>query len=169
MDNASDWIIVGRFGRPHGIRGLISVHSFTEPRENILDYKPWHVVVNKQLMPLKLAQTKVSNKAILASVQDYPDRETVAQLTNADIAIKREQLPKLKPDEFYWHELIGMNVINKRGAVLGTVAEIMPTGANDVLVVKGEKRYLIPYLPDDVVLDVDTEKALLKVDWDVDF
>lgn len=169
MYNASDWVIVGRFGRPHGIRGLISVHSFTDPRENILDYKPWHIVTNKQWTPLKLVQLKMSSQTILAQIQDYSDRESVAQLTNAEIAIKRDQLPKLMPNEFYWHELIGMEVINKKGAVLGSVAEVMPTGANDVLVVEGEKRYLIPYLPGDVVLDVNIGKALIQVDWDVDF
>ena len=169
MYNASDWVIVGRFGRPHGIRGLITVHSFTHPRENILDYKPWHIVINNQWTPLKLVQLKMSSQAILAQIQEYSERELVAQLTNAEIAIKRKQLPKLMPNEFYWHELIGMDVINKKGGVLGRVAEVMPTGANDVLVVEGEKRYLIPYLPGDVVLDVDIGKALIQVDWDVDF
>ena len=53
VDNSTDWVVVGRFGRAHGIKGFITVHSFTEPRDNILRYTDWHVYINKQWQPLK--------------------------------------------------------------------------------------------------------------------
>ena len=165
----SDLIIIGRFGRPHGIKGLITVISFTEPRENILRYTPWFVDMNQTWQPITLLHVEVNNKSILAQVEGYPEREQVAQLTNLDIAVNRDQLPKLKPGEYYWHQLEGMQVVNQQGIVLGTVKEIMPTGANDVLVVEGEQRYLIPYLPDRFVIHVDQKQRQITVDWDADF
>ncbi|CEK09554.1 ribosome maturation factor RimM [Legionella hackeliae] len=169
MDKVTDRIVVGRFGRPHGIKGFITVHSFTDPRDNILRYTDWHAYINKRWQPLKLLRVEVNEKFILAQVEGYSEREQVAALTNTDIAVSRDQLPPLEEGEFYWHDLIGMKVVNQQGILLGTVVEIMPTGANDVLVVEGEKRYLVPYLPGQFVADINTSQQLITVDWDADF
>lgn len=168
MDNA-DWIIIGRFGRPHGIKGMITVVSFAEPRENILRYSPWYINGKNGWQPLTLLNVEVNNKFILAQVEGYQEREDVARLTNIDIAVKREQLPELQPDEFYWHELVGMKIINQDNTLLGNVTEMMATGANDVLVVMGEKRHLIPYLLGRFVINVDRQERVIHVDWDADF
>ena len=167
--NTSDLIIIGRFGRPHGIKGLVTVISFAEPRENILRYMPWYISTNQEWQPIKLLHVEVNNKSILAQVDGYHEREQVARLTNIDIAVAREQLPELQPGEYYWHQLMGMSVINQQGLVLGTVTEIMPTGANDVLVVVGDKRYLIPYLIGSFIIQVDANQRQITVDWDADF
>lgn len=165
----TDLIVIGRLGRPHGIKGLVTVISFTEPRENILRYVPWYFDINHQWQSLKLLHVEVNNKSILAQIEGYDEREQVAQLTNVDIAVERALLPQLKPGEYYWHQLLGMSVVNQQGVVLGAVIEIMPTGANDVLVVVGEKRHLIPYLPDTFIINVDDQQRLITVDWDAEF
>lgn len=169
MDNQAKWIVIGRFGRPHGIKGFVTVHSFTDPRDNVLRYSDWHVFMNNKWQPIKLLSAEVQDKSIIAQVEGYPERELVARLTNVEIAVQQEQLAELKPGEYYWHQLIGMNVINPKGESFGTVTEIIPTGANDVLVVEGEKRHLIPYLPDQFILNIDSSKRLITVDWDMDF
>ncbi|WP_131776473.1 ribosome maturation factor RimM [Legionella impletisoli] len=169
MSQANDWVIVGRFGRPHGIKGLITVNSFTEPRENILRYTDWHGFINGQWQPLPLTQVEMQNKCILARVEGYAEREQVASLTNVDIGVRSEALPVLPPGEYYWHQLIGLNVVNSQGLHLGLVTEIMPTGSNDVLVVVGQKRHLIPYLPERVILNVDEQNRVITVEWDEDF
>lgn len=165
----TDWIIVGRFGRPHGVKGVITVISFTEPRDNILRYSPWYVSINKNWQPVKLVRVEMNNKSILAQIDGYDDREQVAELTNIEIAIKPEQLPALKPGEYYWHQLVGKKVVNSQGITLGIVKEIMPTGSNDVLVVEGEKRYLVPYLPEQFNVQVNEQEGVITVDWDTDF
>ena len=169
MDTNNDWVIIGRFGRPHGLKGFVSVISFTEPRDNILRYTDWHGYFNAQWQPLKLLHLEMNNKFILAQVDGYHERETSARLTNINVAVRREQLPVLQPGEYYWDQLVGMQVINQQGVLLGAVTEIMPTGANDVLVVVGEKRHLIPYLPDRWVIDVNDSQRIITVDWDADF
>ena len=169
MNTQESWIVIGRFGRPHGIKGFVTVHSFTEPRDNILRYTDWHAFINHEWQPIKLLSVEVQNKSIVALVEGYPERELVARLTNIEIAVQRTQLEELEPGEYYWHQLVGMKVINLKGESFGEVTEILPTGANDVLVVKGEKRHLIPYLPGQFVLDVNISQRLITVDWDMDF
>ncbi|MCW8409578.1 ribosome maturation factor RimM [Legionella sp. PATHC035] len=169
MNNQENWIVIARFGRPHGIKGFVTVHSFTEPRDNVLKYTNWHAFINNKWQPIKLLRAEVQTKSIIAQIEGYPERESVAHLTNIEIAVQQEQLETLKPGEYYWHQLIGMNVINQKGESFGTVTEIIPTGANDVLVVEGTKRHLIPYLLDQFILDIDTNQQLITVDWDMDF
>ncbi len=169
MNKDSDWVVIGRFGRSHGIKGLITVISFTEPRDNILQYKYWHAHLNHQWQPLKLSHLERNHKFILAAVENFDTREEVARLTNVEIAIPSTELPVLQAGEYYWHELHGMQVVTTEGMLLGQVTEILATGSNDVLVVEGEKRHLLPYLPGKTVIEINDSQRLITVDWDVDF
>lgn len=169
MNIATDWIVVGRFGRPHGLKGFITVHSFTNPRENLLQYDHWHAKIKNQWLPLKIMHVELNHKSILVQVDGYLEREQIASLTNVDIGIQQAQLAELPPEEIYWHELIGMHVITQEGTALGSVTEILPTGSNDVMVVQGDKRLLIPYLPGIHVIKIDKVQRQIIVDWDPDF
>jgi len=169
VNTQDDWLIVGRFGRPHGIKGFVTVYSFTEPSDNILSYSDWHVFLNHCWQPIKLLSVQVHNKSIVAQIEGYPERESVARLTNLEIAIQRVQLAPLAPGEYYWHQLVGMKVINQQGQIFGQVVEVMPTGSNDVLVVQGEKKHLIPYLPGQFIIEINDESQTITVDWDMDF
>ena len=102
-----------------------------------------------------------------AGNQDEPGE--AKRIVNADIAINREQLPAAKDDEIYWHDLTGLTVITKDGDTLGTITELLESGAHDLIVVKGDKEYLIPYVLERFVLQVDTDKQHMTVDWDKDF
>lgn len=169
MGKQEHLIVIGRFGRPHGVKGLISVQSFTDPKDNILSYSNWQVHIDNQWQPLNVLRIEVHNKAILVLIENFENREIAARLTNAEIAVCRDQLPELADGAFYWHELIGMNVINAEGIAFGSVIEVMPTGANDVLIVQGAKRHLIPYVPGRFILEISKENNRITVDWDVDF
>lgn len=169
MNSNNDWVIIGRFGRPHGIKGFVTITSFTEPRDNLIHYTDWHAYVRFQWLPLKVSQLEVRNKSIIAKIEGYDDREAVGQLTNVDIAIKSAQLPVLEAGEYYWSQLIGMQVVDEQGASLGKVEEMLSTGANDVLVVVGEKRHLIPYLPGRSIIEINDSQRTITVDWDKDF
>lgn len=169
MRNLDGWIVVGRFGRPHGVKGFVTVHSFTEPRDNILQYEDWYIFLNNQWQSIKLSDIELLNKSIIAKVQGFPEREMVAQLTNIDIGIPQEKLENLQAGEYYWHQLIGLDIVNLSGEKLGQVAELIATGSNDVLVVTGKKRCLIPYLPERYVLEINLEQQKIVVDWDADF
>ncbi|MDH5778014.1 MAG: ribosome maturation factor RimM, partial [Gammaproteobacteria bacterium] len=100
-----------------------------------------------------------------------PDRDAAQKLVGAKIAIKRDSMPKLAKDEFYWSDLIGLQVIDKTDVSIGRVDHLLETGANDVLVVKtaDKKEILIPYIPGDVVQAVDLTSGIMKVDWELDW
>ncbi len=169
MNTLEDWVIVGRFGRPHGIKGLVTVYSFTEPNDNILSYSDWHAYLNYSWQPIKVLSVQIHTKSIVAQIEGFSEREAVARLTNVEIAIHKAQLATLAAGEYYWHQLVGMKVINQQGLSFGQVIEVMPTGSNDVLVVQGEKRYLIPYLLGQFIIEIDDKTQTITVDWDMDF
>lgn len=169
MNNPTDWVVVGRFGRPQGLKGLVRVISFTQPTENIIDYMPWHVAIRGEWQPIRINAVETHTRFILVQVEGYTQREQVGLLTNCDIAIQPQQLPVLPEDEFYWHNLIGMHVVNQNNQVLGTVVDIIATGSNDVLIVSGEKRHLVPYIPGEFVVQVDKAAGCILVNWDADF
>lgn len=169
MDKEVTWITLGRFGRPHGIKGFITIQSCTEPRDNIVDYEHLYAYINNEWRSLHLLNIEVTDKHIMAQVEGFNTREQVAGLTNIPIGTPKSELPELQQGEFYWHDLIGLAVVNQKGDALGTIIEILPTGSNDVLVVSGEQRVLIPYLPEHTILDVNLKEQRMIVDWDLDY
>ena len=167
--NDKNWVVVGRFGRPHGLKGYVSVYSFTEPGENILKYKDWYAQINGHWTLLDILAVEQHVRCSVVLVAGYQDRDQVGRLTNLDIAVQSDQLPRLSNGEYYWSQLIGMTVVNTSGAALGLVVEMIATGANDVLVVQGDERYLIPYRYGVVVLDVCELTRQITVDWDGEY
>ena len=162
-------IIIGRLGATYGVRGWLKVNSFTEPFENILQYKDWQYKFKGQWQPLPIKGVKPHGKLIIAQVEGYNDKEHAAALTGCEIGINREQLPETQEGEYYWSDLEGLTVVNTQGITLGTVINMMNNSANDLMVVKGEKEHLIPYITGHFVLNVDLEKKEILVNWDEDF
>jgi 16S rRNA processing protein RimM len=167
--SSTDWVIIGRFGRPHGIKGYITVIAFTEPRENLLQFTNWHVHRNEQWQPLAIKHVQINLKHILVQVANYDEREQAAALTNCEIAVNREQLPKLEAGEYYWHQLIGMQVVTSNGVTLGDVTDLLSTGAHDVLIIQGKRRHLVPYVLNKFVLNIDDVNRQITVDWDEEY
>lgn len=163
------WVVVGRFGRPQGLKGLVRVISFTDPVDNILGYSPWYVSKKNQWHPVRINTVESNNKYILVQIDGHEQREQAGLLTNCEIAVKADLLPTLPDHEYYWHDLIGMQVVNHLGEKLGEVTSMLATGSNDVLIVSGEKRHLIPYILGEYVTSVDKKGQLITVNWDMDF
>lgn len=163
------WVVVGQFGKAHGLKGLVKVHSFTQPEDNLLRYPNWHMKTKDGWVKVELEQVRLQGHSILAQIANINDRDQAAALTNRQIAVPEDVLPDLEEDEHYWFHLIGLQVINRQGINLGSVEDLMTTGSNDVLVVKGEKEYLIPYLPEIYVLKINKDEGVITVDWDENF
>lgn len=168
-DVSSDWVVIGQFGRVHGIQGMIRVHSFTQEPEQVLAYKGWHRFENHVWIPTESIKTDIMHQAILVKIRGFETREAAMMLTNLKIAVPSTQLPQLNEKEFYCFELMDMEVVNTQGLELGKVVDVLQTGANDVLIVQGEKRHLLPYLYDRVIKQISREKKQIIVDWDEDF
>jgi 16S rRNA processing protein RimM len=166
---SDDIIVIGCFGKAVGLKGMIRVKSFTEPKENILKYQPWLVKSNQKWRTMQYKTAAQQGKLLVVSMEGVNDRNESEALTNSNIAIYRHQLPELD-DEFYWADLEGLTVVNKQGDIFGIVSHLIATGSNDVMVVKAEnKAHMIPYLLNDVVLDIDLTDSIIVVDWDLEF
>jgi 16S rRNA processing protein RimM len=96
------------------------------------------------------------------------DRDQAAVRVGCDIAVARKDLPEIEEGTYYFTDLEGMRVVHRDGTELGTVAYMMETGANDVMVTEGERERLIPFIKETVILDVDLEKNVISVDWEWD-
>ncbi len=164
-----DRIIIGKIGSAYGIKGWVKVQSFTDPIDNILDYAPWYIFYQKQWQAIELMAGKPHGKGIIVQLQGCQDRNQAELYRGCEIAMGVEQLPPLDENEYYWNELIGLTVQTIEGTTLGTVDYLFTTGANDVLVLKGQKQRLIPFLQGQVVKKVDREKRLIIVHWDPEF
>ncbi|MDX8126180.1 ribosome maturation factor RimM [Methylomonas sp. OY6] len=161
---------VGQVSGVFGVKGWVKVYSFTDPRENILQYSPWILRKNSHFQEVKLLGGRRQGSLVVAELQDITDRDVAAGLMGADILIRKQQLPKASDGEYYWADLIGLEVRNLEGCQLGKVDHLLETGANDVLVVvDGELERLIPFLQQSTVLKIDLDEGLILVDWDPDF
>ena len=135
----------GNIGGVYGIQGWLKILSFSRTRGNISKYGSWLVKKNDEGLEMQLLAGKPQGKGLIASLEDITDRNEAMTLVDSELAIDRDSLPAAKEGEFYWHDLINMQVINQQNEVLGVVKELLETGANDVLVVEADtQRYLIP-------------------------
>ena len=166
----SDYLNAGEISGVFGVKGWVKVFSFTEPRENILRYSPWLLQKNNQTKEVKVIGGRRQGNAIVAELESISDRDEALVLIGSKILIRKELLPKPKPGEYYWADLVGLQVETESGVKLGLVDHLLETGANDVLVVRdGEQERLIPFLQQQTVLSIDLDAGLMIVDWDPDF
>ena len=162
-------LVVGRIASPFGVRGWLRVNAFTAVVDSLLDYSPWYLKLKGQWQTVELLSGRQHGKGLVVQLKMCHDRDDAAALTGTDIGIYRSQLPPVATDEYYWSDLMGMQVITTDDQVLGVVDHLLETGANDVIVVKGEHECLVPYIKEQVVKSVDLEARIIRVDWDPDF
>jgi len=160
-------VLLGRIAGVHGIKGWVKIHSFTDPREAIFDYQPW--LVGESESEITVLEGKVSGKYLLARLKDVSSRDDAEALAGQSIAIARSALPPAEEGEFYWSDLVGLTVVNQDGFKLGSIREMLATGANDVMVVSGDRERLIPFVMDIYVSQVDLDQGTVTVDWDPEF
>lgn len=170
-DNDEDKrIILGRISGLYGVNGWLKIISYSRPRENIFSYNPWSIKqVKGSWSTQKVSEWKPQSKGLIVHFDGVDDRDAAQAFVGLEISVSREQLPELAEDEYYWCDLIGLEVVNQAEDILGTVIEIKETGANDVLVVKGNEQYLIPLLRGSVIKQVDREQGQMRVDWDGEY
>lgn len=166
---SDDIVVLGKISGIYGVKGWVRVYSYTSPRDNILAYPQWLLKRRSGWEMHKLCSGKKHGKGIVVKIEGCEDRDQAAAMMDMEIAIRQEQLPKAEAGEYYWRDLKGLQVETVDGVVLGKIAELFETGANDVIVIKGDRERLVPFVTDDVVKRIDLEANLMVVDWDPDF
>jgi 16S rRNA processing protein RimM len=162
-------LLVGKISGAFGIKGWVKIFSFTDPKDNILNYSPWILIIKGDSKFVKVINGKMQGKHVVAQLEGLLDRDQAEELASSDIAITADQLPVAEDGTYYWSDLIGLKVNNLQGVFFGEVASVMETGANDVLVVKGDRERAIPFLQGQSIVSIDVAAGVMVVDWDPDF
>ncbi len=164
-----DLITLGKISGVFGLKGWLKVFSYTEPRQNILSYKNFFLQKGEKLKLANLISGQLQGKSVVIHIEGVNDRDDAQSLIGYDIVIDREQFPPIANDEYYWVDLVGLKVENLECVQLGNVESLFETGANDVLVVKGDREHAIPFIQGQTVKSVDLQSGIMIVDWDADF
>ena len=158
-------VIMGRISAPYGLKGWIKVQPYTQHADGLLDYPEWWIRDKDQWLEYRISESAVHGSLVVARLEGFNDRDAAARLSGRDVAVPRESMPEIRGPEFYWNDLLEMEVVRGDGTRLGRVIKILETGANSVLVVKGDKELLIPFI-EGVIVQVDLKATKLTVDWE---
>jgi len=156
---------MGRISAPYGLKGWIKVQPFTHAVDGLLDYQEWWIGDKGEWQQHRMSESAVHGSLVVAHLEGFDDRNAAASLRGRDVAVLRESMPEIQGPEFYWNDLLGLEVVREDDDRLGRVTKILETGANSVLVVTGDKEVLIPFI-EGVIVQVDLKGKKLTVDWD---
>lgn len=159
---------MGRILAPYGVRGWITVRPLTEALDGLLNYRCWWLGQGRDWQQRRLLEGRVHRDTLIVRMDGLGGREEAARLRGLQVAVPRSELPPPPAGQYYWSDLVGLCVENCQGEDLGRVAEIFSTGANDVVVVRGERERLIPFI-EPVLVKVELERSRLVVDWGMDY
>lgn len=161
---------------PFGIMGWVKVAPYTEHIDSLLDYPVWWLRKDDEAWSaMNVASYDAHDNKLVVSFKECDSRTQASQLKGMQIAIPREQLPRLSEngeEGYYWSDLIGNSVFNLQGDEFGNVIDLIRTGANDVLQIQSlngeQKEKLIPFI-DQVIVEVDLKARKITVDWGLDY
>ena len=161
-------MVMGRIAGAFGVKGWVKVQTFTQSMDTLTGFPTWWLKQAASWQETKVEEAAVHGRTVIAKLFGVDDRDAAAQLRGYEVAVPRDQLPASRAGEYYWADLIGIGVSNIQGVPLGQVAKLLDTGAQQVLLVEGERERLIPFI-ESVVVSVDVAGRSLVVDWDADF
>ncbi|MCD6475004.1 MAG: 16S rRNA processing protein RimM [Anaerolineaceae bacterium] len=162
------FVAIGKFRRPHGVRGEVVMDNISINTERIV--KGTVLFVGEQHQEVTVHSARKTHNGMLISLEGYLDRDLAGEFRNQLVHFRTEDLPELPDGGFYLYELIGMRVSTDNSEFLGRIHEVMETGANDVYVVKKQSdstELLLPAI-ESVILDInfDTEEVTVKLpEW----
>ena len=149
----SVFVVVGRVSRPFGIKGWSHITSFTEPPENLVDYRPWALRAESDVLDtwdqIRNVQVSNQNNKLVARIENCDTRTIAETHTGKLIGVPKTSLPPLNQEEFYFVDLIGATVLNEQNEELGVVEEVFESGAHPVMRVIGQsEERMIPFVKD---------------------
>lgn len=156
---------MGKIAGVYGVRGWVHVLSGAEPPESLLGYRSWILVHEGLEQEYQVATGRRHGKGLVARLEGVTEREFAERLIGSEIQVDRASMPMLGEDDYYWCDLIGLAVETTGGQNLGRIRAILETGANDVLIVDGERERMIPFIRDQVIRKVDLKARRMVVDW----
>lgn len=165
-------ILLGRVAAAFGVQGWVKIHPYTAEPEGLLEYDGFLVGRGQPDRRYEVEEASVHGQAVLCKLKGVEDRDQAVALKGCEIGVTRGELPQSAPEEVYWADLIGLQVVNTEGAMLGTITQMIDNGAQSVMVVAagapaGRER-LIPFVPA-FLREVSLEGGRVVVEWGADF
>jgi 16S rRNA processing protein RimM len=160
-----DFIVIGRISKPHGVKGEIRIEYFNPEDPHFFSHYQMIFLQgdDRSFLPYRLLTVRPHKRFILAQLEGIHTRAEAEQLRGKVVLIDPAELPPLDEDEYYWQDILGMQVVNEKGEDVGTVRDIVPTGGNDVYVVrKGAREFLIPATKD-VIMSIDIKARTMVI------
>ncbi len=158
-----DLIEIGKITRTHGLKGEVRVNSYLESDLPLRNLKKLYIGSEDDSKPFRITRLKIQHKSILLQLEGVEDADAADQLVGCAIFIHSDNLEKLSEGEYYWKDLIGLEVSTEEGESLGFIQSIFPTGSNDVYVCQSKEReILLPAIPE-VIRDIDLKKGRVVV------
>ena len=163
-------VLLGLINGLFGVKGWVKIYSYTRPRIKIVDYQHWYLGDDFG-QPIRLEEGRPQKGGVVVKLEGIDDRDAAVELVDRKIWVASNQLVSLPNNEYYWYQLIGLNVLDTENRPLGSIKDLVETGANDVMIVrgKGNTEHLIPYIQGQVIKSIDLEQQCMVVDWDTDF
>ena len=165
-------IPLGIFGKPFGVKGYIFLRYYGDNQENIKNFDGIYI---DEWLSLEIEDVLISNKKLSIKLKGIEDRSKAESLRNKEAYVLESDLPPLEEGDYYWYQLENLKVINEQNELLGIIDHLMPTGANDVLVVQPAEgsvdndERLIPFLKEEIIIKVELLNKTVYVKWPKDF
>ena len=146
--------------------------TYFKHQENIKNFERLYI---KDGFSFLIEETLIRNKKLSIKLEGIEDRTAAEPLRSKEVYVLEDQLPNLEKGEYYWYQLKDLEVINQQNELLGVIDYLMPTGANDVLVVKpvkgsiDDKERLIPFMKEEIIIKVEVSNKIVQVKWPRDF
>lgn len=165
----TEYIAIGELLKPFQLNGLIKVSSYSKNPKDIFDYKPWYIGKDKLSYNVSLSHPKACH--IIANIDGINNREDAAKISGQTIYIKKSQLPELKHDEYYWHEIIGYEAYGINNKQLGKIIAMSDHNDIDMATIRTNKltEVMVPLIKPYLVA-IDKKHKQITIDWpDEDF
>ena len=162
-------IAMGRVMAPWGVKGAVKIQPFGAGSGNLCKYSAWWVGKPGELSEVAVAECRAHGAYLVARFEGCDDPDQAGAYRGAEVALRRQDLPKLAEHEFYQVDLIGLTVVNGQGERLGKVAGFLSTGANDVMRLAHEGGERLVPATAEVIRKVDLDTGTVEVDWGADW
>ncbi len=162
-ESGSSHVVIGKVAKAQGLDGELKVIPFSGNPDDLLAYREIFLGRGPDQQAYTVEKCRLHGKFAIVKLWEIVDRDGSEAHIGFEVSVLKSQMPALAPDEFYWHEMVGMTVRTDQGQDLGKVTSLIATGAHDVMVVTGhDHEYLIPVLQE-IIVRQDTEAGILII------
>jgi len=166
MRAGAQQVVMGRVVGPWGVQGWIRVQPYSGDPAGLLQISRWQLVRRGVSSEVEIQAARAHAGHVIAKVQGLQDRDAALALRGAEVVVTRDTLPEPEPGQFYWADLVGLQVVNNQSEALGEVLGLFENGAHDVIEVGPTPKRLVPWT---AVQKVEMAAGRIVVDWGLDW